>query len=80
MLGSLDQELALNEWKKLVEEIRTGFANGWQVKIDESSSARGTLKEAQFVSSDGQELSIVLAKGVGRQGYRVDISIPFDNY
>jgi hypothetical protein len=80
MTSTLDEELASNYWNKLVAEIRTGFANGWQVKIDESASARGMLKEAQFVSSDGQELSMVLAKGVGRQGYRVDISIPFDNY
>jgi len=77
MFETLDVDIATNEWNKLFDELK---AEGWQADID-SSPIKSRLKSAAFRSTGDKEMSLDLEdKSLSTFGYRVDLTIPFDNY
>jgi hypothetical protein len=80
MTVSLDQGMAENSWKTLVDEVQKRYAKGW--KRTDSTSSQSTVKEVVFTnpSSDDISLKVAIAKSTLHRGYNVEIEIPFDNY
>jgi hypothetical protein len=81
MIWSLDELLIRNHWDKILEVLRYNYADGWEIKLDDHPEGKIRIKEVYFTSSEAnKEFSMSLAKLTTRRGYRLAITIPFDNY
>ncbi len=77
MAETFDVAIATSAWENLAAELRD---EGWTATI-EAAPIKERLKEANFKSTDGKELNLLLErKSLSTLPYRVDIEIPFDNY